>query len=129
MRPLPMLLIALLPLAAHASAACDNPMTTIELDNCALVRYQAKDKTLNLAYQAALQRLDDWIDDPRQRSETKQGLLEAQRLWVQFRDKDCGAVFDLWRQGTIRGNMFMECMSERTESRTKELESFARPIH
>ncbi len=108
---------------AVASDLCDKAVTTIEINQCGQSEHQIADKKLNAAYQAALKRIQS-LSDAQQRKDTKQGLVEAQRLWIRFRDKDCSAVYDLWRDGTIRGAMYWGCMIGRTEQRTKELESF-----
>jgi len=107
-----------------ASDLCDKAVTTIDINQCGQSEHQIADKKLNAAYQAALKRIQSDLSDTQQRKDTKQGLVEAQRLFVQFRDKDCGAVYDLWRDGTIRGAMYWGCMIGHTEQRTKELESF-----
>ena len=109
--------------SAHASDLCKEAYTTIEINQCAEAEYEKADKKLNVAYQGAL-KVSESVEDKQQRKDTRQGLIEAQRLWVKFRDKDCGAVYSLWSDGTIRGAMFWGCMHARTEQRTKELESF-----
>jgi uncharacterized protein YecT (DUF1311 family) len=102
---------------------CDKAYTTIELNQCAESEYQKADKNLNVAYQAALT-VSESIDEVQQRKDTRQSLIEGQRFWVKFRDKDCDAVYNLWSGGTIRGVMYWGCMIDRTKQRTKELESF-----
>lgn len=111
---------------AHAEDACANAFTTPEINNCEKQVFEATDKKLETAYQAALKYIDNKVEDTRQRADTKQVLVEAQRLWVQFRDKDCDALYTFWRDGTIRGWMYWTCMSARTESRIKELGSFGK---
>jgi uncharacterized protein YecT (DUF1311 family) len=124
MRSFWFILTAMIALQAHAEDLCGKAMTTVEINKCGQANHQKSDKKLNAAYQAALHHIEG-LDDPQQRKDTKQGLIEAQRLWVQFRDKDCGAIYDLWRDGTIRGAMYWGCMTGHTETRTKDLESFA----
>ena len=117
------LFLLLIASSAQANDLCKEAYTTIEINQCAEAEYEKADKKLNAAYQVAL-KVSGSIEDKQQRTDTRQGLIEAQRLWVKFRDKDCGAVYSLWSDGTIRGAMFWGCMYERTEQRTKELESF-----
>jgi uncharacterized protein YecT (DUF1311 family) len=122
----PRLLLSLIIAApAWAGDPCDKAITTIEINQCGQSRHQAADRNLNAAYQAALKRIQSRIEDPEQRKHTRQGLVEAQRLWVQFRDKDCGAVYSFWQAGTIRGAMYWGCMTARTQQRLEELESFS----
>lgn len=111
----------------QAGNLCDDPVTTIEINQCGQSDYQIVDEKLNAAYQAALHRIQSELPNKQQQSDIKQELTEAQRLWVRFRDKDCGAVYDLFRYGTkaeIRDSMYWGCMIKRTEQRTQELESF-----
>ncbi|HJW31157.1 MAG TPA: lysozyme inhibitor LprI family protein [Saprospiraceae bacterium] len=119
------LFVVLISISARAEDACDKAFTTPEVNKCAEIDYRKSDKKLNVAYQDALRRMESWIEEPGQKKDTKQGLVEAQRLWVQFRDKDCGAIYDLWRDGTIRGAMYWGCMTAHTDTRAKELDSFA----
>lgn len=120
---LSLLILAFTP--AQAGDLCDNANSTAEMNQCAQAEHQQADQQLNVAYQAALKRIASQITDTAQKKDTKKAFVEAQRLWVQFRDKDCNAVYKLWRDGTIRGVMYWGCMSEHTEQRTKQIEAFA----
>lgn len=111
---------------AHAEDACANAFTTPEINKCEKQVFEATEKKLETAFQAALKYIDTKVEDTQQRNDTRQALVEAQRLWVQFRDKDCDALYTFWRDGTIRGWMYWTCMSARTESRIKELASFGK---
>jgi uncharacterized protein YecT (DUF1311 family) len=109
---------------AQAGELCDKAVTTIEINQCSQAEHQAADRKLNVAYQAALKRIESELSDTQQGKDTKKGLMEAQRLWVRFRDKDCKAIYSLWSDGTIRGGMYWGCMIGHTEQRIRELESF-----
>lgn len=113
--------LLLLPLSALASDPCDNATSTPEINQCGQIAHQKADRQLNQTYRAAIQRINETLDDAQVRRQTTQSLVAAQRLWVQFRDKDCGAIYRFWSGGTIRGAMYWSCMRERTEARTKEL--------
>ena len=125
MRILSLSLAMIAPSPALAGGLCDKAMTTIEINQCAQSEYQAADRTLNSAYRAALERIESDVSDTLQRRDAQQGLIEAQRLWIRFRDKDCGAVYDLLRDGTVRGVMYWGCKIARTEQRITELEAFS----
>lgn len=120
-----LLLPVVLASPAWAGDPCKDAITTSEINQCGQSEHKAADRKLNAAYQAALQRVQSQIEEPEQRKDTRQALVEAQRLWVQFRDKDCGAVYSLWQAGTIRGAMYWGCMTARTQQRVVELESFS----
>ncbi|MGH6737268.1 MAG: lysozyme inhibitor LprI family protein [Methyloceanibacter sp.] len=55
-----------------------------------------------------------------QRDAWKQGLREAQRAWVEFKEHDCnGAVLYEWWGGA--GGAISSCLLEHTQARTKDL--------
>lgn len=108
----------------QASDICDNAVTTLDINECGKLMHQEADKKLTLAYKRALKRINE-IEDIQQKKDTKDALIKAERLWIQFRDKDCDAVFNLWRAGTIRGAIYWGCMIHHTEERTKDLELIA----
>ena len=118
-------LALLAPMAALADDSCDRATTTPEINECARSEYQAADEKLGAVYRAALERIRLRLADAQQGADASKGLIQAQRLWGRFRDQDCGAVYELWRDGTIRGVMYWACMAERTEQRMAQLESLA----
>ena len=95
---------------------CGDQPTTIEIGECVAAKTKVADQRLNRAY-AALQR----AIDPEQRGP----LLKAQRLWIQYRDANCG--FYGAQQGTISRIKYPECMRVMTLNRAEELEQAAQP--
>jgi uncharacterized protein YecT (DUF1311 family) len=69
------------------------------------------DQRLNAAYKALQARID---------AAQRQPLLSAQRLWVQYRDANCG--FYGTQDGSIRQMQAAECLRSMTEDRARELE-------
>ena len=117
------------PVSAYAGNPCDDPATatTIEINQCGKSSFQAADKKLNAAYQAALHRIGSELASEQQQIEIRQDLSEAQRLWIQFRDKDCAALYNFANYGEkaeIRDSLHWSCMIERTEQRTDALNWF-----
>lgn len=124
MRPLP-LALALLAVASFSHAQsdpCKTLSSTLEINQCGAITLKAKDRELNEAYQALLKSLkpEDKSDET-DFADVKRRLVEAQRGWIVFRDNDCKAKMAYWSPGTIRGAMYLACLTERTEQRTKEL--------
>ena len=118
------LLFAIISASVQAGDSCDDPITTVEVNQCAQAAYQIAEETLNTAYQAALQRIRSELADPQQQEDIRQALTDAQQLWLQYRDQDCGALYDFGRYGTkaeIRDAMYWSCMIKRTEQRASEL--------
>jgi hypothetical protein len=61
------------------------------------------------------------ITHPRQ---LHQQLIAAQQAWISYRDQDCRAKHTLFATGTIRAAVFLGCLVERTEQRTRELRAW-----
>lgn len=121
------LLFVIICATAQADNLCDDPATTIEVNQCGQSAHQIAEEKLNTAYQDALHRIQTELADMQQQDDIRQALTEAQRLWVQYREKDCGAIYDLGRYGTtpvIRDSLYWSCMIKRTEQRIIELASF-----
>jgi uncharacterized protein YecT (DUF1311 family) len=76
----------------------------------------AADQRLNAAYKALQARID---------AAQRQPLLAAQRLWVQYREANCG--FYGTKDGSIRQVQGAECIRSMTEDRAHELEEVGRP--
>ena len=69
------------------------------------------DHRLNAAYKALQARIE---------ANQRQSLLSAQRLWVQYRDANCG--FYGVQDGSIRQVQAAEYIRSMTEDRARELE-------
>lgn len=111
---------------------CENPSTTIEMNSCAKIELDKLEVKLNAVYSRVLIIMDQQSKDQWNRSERsldlKSKMINSQRLWVKFRKADCGTTYDIWAEGTIRGQMYLGCMLDRTNKRIGELEIFeARP--
>ena len=88
--------------------------STNDMVRCIAGETQRQDKRLNAAYQAALQ-----VQTP----ERQKQLQAAQRLWVQFRDANCGFYLDP-QGGTLARLSANDCVMTSTAQRARELEGF-----
>jgi len=119
--PFAILIALVVTTSARAGDPCETEANTIEINQCAMQRFEQQDKLLNAAYQAALQVVPS-ANEPGTSGETPRTLLvKAQRRWVEFRDADCKAKYQVFAGGTIRNAIYLGCMRERTEQRIKEL--------
>jgi len=110
-----------LPIASWAADPCETQGNTLEVNACAEQQFKAQDKLLNQAYQAAL-KVVPAQNDPSLDGESPRALLiKAQRRWLEFRDADCKAKYQVFAGGTIRTVVYLSCLRERTEQRIKEL--------
>ncbi len=79
---------------------------------CFFNEAQAADRELNLVYNKIRKIL----------SPTDQSKLQtAQRLWVQFRDANCGAERELFDGGSAAPMVYQACLGADTRQRTTEL--------
>lgn len=121
----------LLPLATSGFAAnaaaedinCANANSTVEMNFCADKDYQAADKELNKAYDAALASTKSRDDEkPYDAKSFEEAMRAAQRAWVAYRDADCkDLIAQEWSGGTGTTAASLGCMTEKTIQRTKEL--------
>ncbi|MBV1775676.1 DUF1311 domain-containing protein [Burkholderiaceae bacterium DAT-1] len=101
---------------------CANQRTTIEINDCGARIMKQKESELEAAYKALLARLvpvepEDRVDY----QAVKQKLDDAQRHWRMFREHDCSAKYELNIDGTIRNSLYLDCLIEHTEQRTRAL--------
>src|SRR5271156_2918936 len=90
---------------------CGKETSTLAVVECVQAKIDAADHRLNAAYKALQARID---------ASQRQPLLSAQRLWVQYRDANCG--FYGVQDGSIRQVQAAECIRSMTEDRARELE-------
>jgi uncharacterized protein YecT (DUF1311 family) len=85
--------------------------STFAVVECVEAKTNEADQRLNAAFKALQARID---------AAQRQPLLSAQRLWVQYRDANCG--FYGTQDGSIRQVQAAECIHSMTEDRARELE-------
>ncbi len=119
------LALALLAFAAPASALdmfgndykpCGDQASTAETVDCTVAKTKTWDQRLNAAYAALLKAADP---------EAREPLRKAQRIWLQYRDANCG--FYGSGQGTIHSIEQAECIRAMTQDRALELQQAAQP--
>ena len=104
--------LALAAAAAPSASHCPGS-TTPEIDACLAGRFDKADAELNRYYKAAIKRLRD-----ERELASEQQLVQAERAWVAYRTSECGAVYENWIGGSIRGSMALECQIRLTRMRT-----------
>lgn len=93
---------------------CERALSTLEINDCAAMELQALEATLARYLDASRAR---HAEDP----VAVASLDEAQQAWLAYQNAHCGAVYDLWRGGSIRNTMSIECAKALTRARTHEL--------
>ncbi|MCC2975423.1 DUF1311 domain-containing protein [Sphingomonas sp. PL-96] len=108
---MPLFTLALFLQAANP-ASCTGDDTP-SINACASAEFDAADAELNRYYQAAMRRLRSEGE-----GEAAKELVKAQRAWIQYRDAECGAVYQNWSGGSIRTLMGISCQTRLTKLRT-----------
>lgn len=107
-----MLIYIALVLVGQNVAPCEGSSTP-QVEACLNSRLEESDAALDRYLAAARRRAGE--EGGR---ETVQRLDQAQRLWVAFRDAECGAMSERWRAGTIKGSMGLDCRIRLARFRT-----------
>jgi uncharacterized protein YecT (DUF1311 family) len=84
---------------------CQSSLTTSQMTNCFATALKKADSELNGYYQ----RIQTVVDGD--------GLAElktAQRLWIQFRDANCDAEYELYSGGTAASMVKLACLEATT---------------
>lgn len=100
--------------AAHDSEYCNQ--NQMQGNECAIERADAADKELNRLYKEILSRQDD---------EQKKQLLEAQRAWVAYKEKECKWEADQYKGGSISPMMYSACLERLTNERNSYFKMLA----
>jgi uncharacterized protein YecT (DUF1311 family) len=105
------------PVSAEIKINCANPGSNVEYKECAYRDYQAADKKLNQVYKPIFSSLT---------GKEKQHLINAQSLWIKFRDANCDFEVYQSRDGTGYGGFLSNCLERMTTARTQELQGWRR---
>ena len=100
-----------------APESCKSPGTQLEMNTCAMESFEAADKRMNGLYKRQLDILEE--------AKTKARLREAQRAWIQFRDKSC--EYDVGpreESGSIWPMEHFFCLEYHTLQRVQDLEKY-----
>jgi uncharacterized protein YecT (DUF1311 family) len=106
---------------------CERAISTPDVNACGQIELDKVELKLNQVYQRVLKQMDEISrekSDFADKSKLKKSFVEAQRLWVKFRKADCDTTYTFWSDGTIRGAMYLSCMTSRAEQRIKELKMY-----
>jgi uncharacterized protein YecT (DUF1311 family) len=120
---LPLLVAGLASAAQAQTIDCANASSTVEMNFCADKDFQAADKALNAAYEAAVANIKTReLEKPYDAKSFEAALRAAQRAWVAYRDADCkDLTAQEWSGGTGTTSAVLGCMTEKTMQRTKDL--------
>lgn len=101
------------PALAQDKAECSNPQTQMDMNQCAGQDYEAADAELNTVWAELRQARSD--------NPSWNAILEAQRLWIPFRDAHCEAEAAPYEGGSIQPLIRLSCLAATTNQRTTQL--------
>lgn len=120
MRSIALVLVLLAaPAAAQEPIDCAIAASTVEMSYCATLDFEAADADLNEAYAAAIDVAQGYEGDQ------EASLREAQRAWIEFRDRACEAEALLFEGGTAQPMTGTACLARLSEERAEHLWSYA----
>lgn len=102
--------------ASPPSDSCD-ANTAAEVNRCVQQQFETQDRMLNESYQRIL----DLLNTDEQQS-TRDRLIRAQRLWIQFRDADCKAQDSVYDGGSVHTWVYLRCLRDHTAQRINDLD-------
>ncbi|MEA5445347.1 lysozyme inhibitor LprI family protein [Gammaproteobacteria bacterium AB-CW1] len=100
--------------AADKTLDCDNPKTTLQVNECAAMALDASREEMAAYLEASLEHNGF---DP----ELVEAIESAQEQWDNYVDSHCGSVYTQWRDGTIRDAKALSCKTRLTRQRTHEI--------
>lgn len=101
------------PAQAQQDVDCKDPQTQMAMNMCAGQDYQAADEELNAVWAE--------LREARQGRPSWQPILDAQRLWIPFRDAHCEAEAAPYEGGSIQPLIRLSCLAVVTQQRTAQL--------
>jgi len=93
---------------------CTKAISTIDINYCAGVKLVNAEKIMN-EYLSESKKHNS--NDP----ELIKSIEEAQKAWGLYADAHCDSIYSMWREGTIRGVMGLNCQTKLTKARTHEI--------
>lgn len=95
-------------------SSCDDATTTIEMNRC----YAGLVNTSGARHRAYIDAARERYKDDR---DMLQALNEGEEAFVKYRLQECAAVRKSFEGGSIQNVMFLECLIERTDARTRTI--------
>jgi uncharacterized protein YecT (DUF1311 family) len=122
MAALVLLVLFVAPGAAEGQLDCNKAKSTLEINACLENDFQNADKALNETYQrfgAVLRNMEKF--PPMTEGFLVNGIRNAQRAWIEYRDKNCNFYSNLAYGGSAAGTYYISCKVRMTREREAEL--------
>ena len=93
---------------------CNKVITTIDINYCAGVELRKAELEMS-SY------LTKSIEHNSYDPELIKSIDVAQKAWSLYAEAHCDSIYTMWREGTIRGVMHLNCKTKITKLRTHEI--------
>ena len=101
-------------------AQCNDPKTQLDMNVCSYRDYLASDIELNRTWSRIERKMDR--ESKKWSGQTDFGaLLESQRAWLVYRDKQCNAEAVAFEGGSMQPTVESTCLARVTRVRIEEL--------
>jgi uncharacterized protein YecT (DUF1311 family) len=109
-------------------STCDDPVSNLDMRQCAYAEYKAADAELNAVYLKALKFLRETYGPEEIKQAGGQNpavdLRDAQKKWVAFRDANCRSLGTQMLGGSGQQTIVAGCLASMTKERVTELKTF-----
>tara|TARA_R110001583_G_scaffold48129_3_gene150587 strand:+ start:798 stop:1205 length:408 start_codon:yes stop_codon:yes gene_type:complete len=93
---------------------CNKAVSTLDINDCAGVELNKAE--LEMANYLAKSKEQNSYD-----KELITAIEKAQQAWQTYAEAHCDSIYTMWREGSIRGVMFLSCKTKLTKQRTHEI--------
>ena len=93
---------------------CNKAVSTFDINDCAGVELNKAE--LEMANYLAKSKEQNSYD-----KELITAIEKAQQAWQTYAEAHCDSIYTMWREGSIRGVMFLSCKTKLTKQRTHEI--------
>lgn len=100
--------------AEEAAFDCNNAVNTLQINECASIELDSAKKELS-------KYLDTSFEHNSYDPELVKAIKVAQNDWQAYMSSHCDSIYTQWREGTIRGVMYISCKTKLTKQRTHEV--------
>lgn len=95
---------------------CKSPQTQAAINTCVSSSAEVADQKLNQVYQQLKSALKG--------SQREKLLIDAELMWVRFRDTNCAFERSSYQGGSIAPSIYYSCIEQTTKQRTEQLENY-----
>lgn len=113
--------VALLSQDPAPAMDCDNAMSTVDMNECALKDVQAEEARMSVYLDAAVTVLRTEAETPELAEQVVADLQDSQKKWTAYAESVCAVAYTRWQGGSIRNLMALTCREHLIQERSQTL--------